>query len=268
MVTYIVTYQDSSAPCDFHPLQKGQLLMTNLSKSAAPAPAPNLADLITQPRAFFEALGRLPAKPSRYLWLVALATLVGGISTTVLARHLLSAQSSALSGGLAISPLFGYGAAAFATTFISVLLWLLLWGLGTLGAGKEGRAAEVYGAVFFPSLIWAILLLPLGALFAPEITVAAPNLTGLSGLELQKALQPYTQALQASFNSLAISKVSTYVGYAIYLWQFILAFIGFRVLTGNQTKAWRGVLFPAALLAVLVLASYLVSKAVTSLVAG
>lgn len=242
--------------------------MTNRSKSAAPAPAPNLTDLLTQPKVFFEALGRLPASPARYLWLVALAIMLNSISTTVLARHLLAAQSGALSGGAVISPLFSYGAAAFASIFISVLLWLVLWGLGTLGAGKEGRAAEVYGAVFLPPLIWAIILLPLAALFAPEINVAAPKLTGLEGLEFQKALQTYTQALQTAFNSSTISKVSTYAGYALYIWQFVLAFIGFRTLTGSPNKAWRGVLFPAALLLVLVLASYLASQAVAQMLGG
>lgn len=240
--------------------------MTNLSKSASPALS--LADLITRPRAFFEALGRLPATPVRYLWLVAVTSLVSGVSTTLLARHTINAQSGALSGvagGAAISPLFSYGAAIFASIFITVLLWLVLWGLGSLGAGKEGRAAEVYGATFLPALIWAIILLPVAALFAPEVSVAAPNLTGLSGAALSKGLQTYTQAVQAAFGSMAISKVSTYASYAIYLWQFALAFTGFRTLTGNPTKAWRGVLFPLALLAVLLVAGYLASKAVTGL---
>ena len=139
--------------------------MTNRSQSAA---APGLAELLTRPTAFFQALGTLPPRPTRYLWLVALTSLISGISATLLARHALSAQSNLLSGaagGVAISPLFGYGAAIFSGVFITALLWLLLWGLGTLGAGKEGRAAEVYGATFLPSLLWAIILLPLAALY-------------------------------------------------------------------------------------------------------
>ncbi|AWN23700.1 hypothetical protein DKM44_11055 [Deinococcus irradiatisoli] len=245
--------------------------MTHPPRSTSAAPAPRLADLLTRPVAFFEDLGRLPPSPTRYLGVVALASLVSGVSTTLLARHALAAQSSLLSGAggaAAVSPLFSYGAAAFASIFITVVLWLLLWGLGTLGAGKVGRAAEVYGATFLPLLIWSIILLPVAAYFAPKVNLAAPQLGGLRGLELQKALQQYAQQVQAATSGSLVSQVSTYLGYAVYLWQFALAFIGFRVLTGRTATAWRGVLYPLALLLVLLLASYLVSRAAAELLGG
>ena len=96
----------------------------------------------------------------------------------------------------------------------------------------------------------------------------APDLSNLSGLELQKAIQQYAQATQAELGSSVISRLSTYLGYAMYLWQFALAFIGFRVLTGRQNKAWRGVLYPLSLLLVLLLAFYLASQAAASLIGG
>ena len=40
--------------------------------------------------------------------------------------------------------------------------------------------------------------------------------------------------------------------YAVYLLQFWLAYIGFRVLTGDRNRAWRGVLYPGVLFLVLV----------------
>ena len=245
--------------------------MTDLSKADAALTAPSLGELLTQPSAFFQKLSALPPRPTRYLWLVALTSLVSGVATTLLSRNALQVQSTLLSGasgGTPISPLFNYGAAVFAAIFITALLWLLLWGLGTLGAGKEGRAAEVYGATFLPLLVWAVILLPLAALFAPQITVPIPNLSGLSGLELQRAIQQYAQATQAELGSSLVSRLSTYLGYAVYLWQFALAYIGFRVLTANAGKAWRGVLFPAALLLVVGLAGWLLSRAVTGLTSG
>ncbi|GAA3998692.1 hypothetical protein GCM10022631_06900 [Deinococcus rubellus] len=245
--------------------------MTKLPPTPIAPPAPRPADLLTRPAVFFEALHRLPPSAGRYLWLVALASATSGISTTLLARHVLGAQSSILSGaagGSAISPLFNYGSAAFASVFVTVLLWLALWGLGALGAGPAGRAAEVYGAAFLPTLIWAAVLLPVALLFAPQVAVAAPDLSGLSGAALQKALQTYILKVQEVSGGNPVNKVTTWLGYAVYLWQFALAFVGFRVLTGNQNKAWRGVLYPLALLLVLAAAAWLASKSVGSLLGG
>ncbi len=245
--------------------------MTQSSQVPSNLPAPRLADLLTRPATFFEQLRALPPNPTRFLGVVALASLVSGLSTTLLARHALAAQSNMLSGagGAAnVSPFLSYGAAAFASIFVTVLLWLLLWGLGTLGAGKEGRAAEVYGAAFLPLLVWSMVLLPVAAFFAPQINVAAPQLGNLSGIELQKALQEYAQQVQAASGGSFVTQASTYLGYAVYVWQFALAFTGFRVLTGNRGKAWRGVLYPLALLLALLLASYLASRAVGDLLGG
>lgn len=248
---------------------------TSPAPTRAPAPtpltAPRLADLLTRPTVFFEALHRLPPSAGRYLWLVALASVVSGVSTTILARHVLGVQSAVLSGaagGSPISPLFNYGSAAFASVFVTVLLWLALWGLGALGAGPAGRAAEVYGAAFLPTLIWAALLLPVALLFAPQVTVAVPDLSGLSGAALQKAVQTYILKVQAASGGNLVNTITTWLGYAVYLWQFALAFAGFRVLTGQPNKAWRGVLYPLALLLVLAAATWLASKSVGSLLGG
>ena len=242
--------------------------MTKLPPPPVQPPTPPLADLLIRPTAFFEQLRALPPSAGRYLWLVALASVVSGVSTTILARHVLGAQSSVLSGaagGSAISPLFNYGTAAFASVFVTVLLWLALWGLGALGAGPAGRAAEVYGAAFLPTLIWAVVLLPVAFFFAPQVAVAAPNLSGLSGAALQKAVQTYILQVQAASGGNPVNTVTTWLGYAVYLWQFALAFVGFRVLTGQTGKAWRGVLYPLALLLVLAAAAWLASKSVGSL---
>ena len=240
--------------------------MTKLSKSAAAAPA--LTDLITQPGRFFTALGTLPPSPARYLWVVALTGLIGGVAATILARNTLSAQSTLLSGatgGVSISPVFLYGSTVFAGLFLTALIWLLMWGLGALGAGQAGRAAEVAGATFLPSLIFSVVLLPIGALFAPELNVAAPNLSGLSGAALQRAIQAYSLKVQAVSAGQPVNAVTTYLGYAMYVWQAVLAFIGFRVLTGDQGKAIRGVLIPVAVFAVLGVAGVLISRSLASL---
>jgi hypothetical protein len=240
--------------------------MTNLSKTDTTAPA--LADLITQPTCFFTALRSLPPSPARYLWVVALTGLIGGIAATILGRNALAAQSTLLSGatgGPSISPLFLYGSTVFAGLFLTAIIWLILWGLGALGAGPSGRAAEVAGATFLPSLIFSVVLLPIGALFAPELNVPAPNLSGLSGAALTKAIQTYSTQVQAASAGQPVNTITTYLGYAMYVWQAVLAFTGFQVLTGDAGKAWRGILIPVAVFVVLGVAGVLISRSLASL---
>ena len=104
----------------------------------------NLLDLIRHPHAFYAALKRLPPVPWRYAWLPVLAGVIGGISGALLSRRTL--ESQALSLGTPVAALFAL--TILSSVLISMLAWLVLWGMGHLGAGREGRSGEVYATSF------------------------------------------------------------------------------------------------------------------------
>ncbi|MGI8748098.1 MAG: YIP1 family protein [Deinococcus sp.] len=225
----------------------------------------NLLDLIRRPHSFFEALRGQPPRPWRFLWLPLLSGLLGGVGGVLLSRSVLSAQAS---GAASLPAGLLWVVTAFGSLFGSLVLWLLLWWLGTQGAGRSARAGEVYGASFLVPLLWSLVLTVLALLFPPQVNVPAPDLRGLSGQALLTAVQRYTSAVQAQFSESGVVRFSSFMGYAVYLVQFWLAYIGLRTMTGERRLAWRGVLYPGLLLLALGLASLLVLSAAGSLLGG
>lgn len=177
----------------------------------------NLLELLARPGAFFAALKNLPPINTRYLWLVLLTWLVTGRLAGALAAQ--AAQQAfqgvpGLPGGGVLTAVISVAG----SIILMLVLWLMLWGLGSLGAGKEGRAAEVFSATFLPSLILALVLLPITALFPAQITVAAPNFGGLEGPELARAAQNYSAAVQREVAAQPLSHVSSVLSYAAFAW--------------------------------------------------
>lgn len=230
------------------------------------APAPQLPDLITRPRSFFEALRSLPPRNGRYLWLVLLTGLVTGLYAALSQRPLQDALSTlpGLPGGSSFALVTGVVGGVLS----SLVMWLLLWGLGSLGAGREGRAGEVFGASFVPSLVISLILLPLAALFPLQVNVAPPNFSGLEGAELSAAIQRYSAELQRDLGRQPLSILGNVLTYAALAWQFYLAWLGFGVLTGDRARALRGTLIPLAVLGVLALALWLLGRALQGAVGG
>ena len=231
----------------------------------------NLLDLIRSPHAYFEALKRLPPANWRLVWLPILAGLLSGLSGVLLSRAVLESQVLMISAssGLQLPSGFLWGSTFVFGALISFVSWLILWGMGQLGAGKTARSAEVYGASFLAPLLWSVVLSVLALLFAPHITVSTPDVSGLHGTALVSAIQKYTAAVQAQYGQSPLVRFSTFMGYAVYLLQFWLAYIGFRVMVGEDRRlAWRGVLYPATLFLVLGAAALLVAGAVVGMAGG
>ncbi len=255
-----------------------------------------LLDLIRRPHAFFEALQHLPPLPWRYAWLPAVAGLAGGVSGVLLSRAILESQARSLPG-LPVGVL--YGLTIILSVVVSLVTWLALWGMGQLGAGREGRSGEVYAASFLAPLLWSLALAALALLLPPQVNVAAPSLSGLTGQELIAAVQKYSGAVTAQYALSPVVRFSSVMNYAIYLVQFWLAYIGFRVMIegagkpgGVQTdsaqsaavqtpaaqttaarntpaaRAWRGVLYPGALFLLLGAAALLITSAAAGLMGG
>ncbi len=193
----------------------------------------NLLDLIRRPHAFFEALQRLPPVPWRYAWLPAVAGLAGGVSGALLSRAILESQARSLPG-LPLGVL--YGLTIILSVVVSLVTWLALWGMGQLGAGREGRSGEVYAASFLAPLLWSLVLAALALLLPPQVNVAAPSLSGLSGQELIAAVQKYSSAVTAQYALSPVVRFSSVMNYAVYLVQFGLAYIGFRVMIEGAGK--------------------------------
>jgi hypothetical protein len=246
----------------------------------------NLFDLIRHPHAYFEALSHLPPAPWRFAWLPALAGLVGGVSQAFLTRPVLEGFSLAF-------PMLPSALIWVLTILISVigslLLWLVLWGVGQLGAGKGGRSGEVYAVTFLAPLLWAAVLLVLALITPTQIKITTPNFAGLELTARLNAFQSYSVALTTQLAALPLVRFSGVMGYAIYVVQFWLAYIGFRVMTASRVaaesapsisstpsaptpsaptpsgQAWKGVMYPAGLLLVLGLAGVLLAAASLSL---
>ena len=227
----------------------------------------NLLDLIRHPHVYFEALKRLPPAPWRLAWLPVLSGLVAGLSSVVLSRSVLDAQLtivSAMYGVQLPSAVLWmltvvFGAAA------SFITWLILWGMGGLGTGREGRPGEVYAATFLAPLLWSLVLLVLALLLPPQVTVAAPDLGGLKGQALTEAIGRYNGAVTAQYSASPVVRLSSVMNYAIYIVQFWLAYIGFRTLTDDRARARKGVLYPGALLLLLGAVALLLASAAASL---
>ena len=226
-----------------------------------------LLDLIRHPHAYFEALKTLPPTPWRMAWIPVLAGVIGGVSGVLLSRTILDTQllSTSAALGVQMPSSVVYVLTVIFSAAASFVTWLILWGMGSLGAGKEARSGEVYGASFLAPLLWALALLVLALLLPPQVTVAAPKLGGLTGEALKTAISAYTSAVLAQYGQAPLVKFSNVMSYAVYALQFWLAYIGFQSMTSDRGRAWRGVLYPGALFLVLGAAALLIVSAAASL---
>ncbi|WP_019588288.1 YIP1 family protein [Deinococcus apachensis] len=189
-----------------------------------PPEAPLAAELLTAPGAFFQKLRVAEPRPWRYVAPVLLAAVLAGVVYALLLRPVGTLAGSGAGLLTHVSNVFG-------TFFLTVVSAALMWGLGYLGAGREGRAAEVYGATF-------ALLPPLYLLLAVLLLVLpGPNLSGLvlpadwSDVLRAIARAPLTRA------AIALTLLGT-------LAQFVLAYRGFLVLTGSRRRAFLSTLSP------------------------
>lgn len=224
--------------------------MARRPRPAPPPPeAPPAAELLASPRRFFERLRAAEPRVWRYAAPVLLAALLAGVLYALLLR-----PAVAVTAGLehAVPPFAAHATNVLGTLFLTVLGAALLAALGTLGAGREGRAAEVYGATFvlLPPvyLLLAALLLVLPG---PEVSSAV----GGDPLAAQRAALP-------AIVQRPLTRVTVLVLLLAPLAQCALAYRGFLVLTGDRRRALLGALLPlplALLLTALGLAPLLVA---------
>lgn len=226
---------------------------------------PNISDLLTRPRDFFTALRAVQPNTTRYLWVVLLTGTVTALYTVLSQRPVQEAMS-----GIPGLPGAGFNLVLSVVGAVggSLIIWLLLWGLSSLGAGREGRAGEVMAAAMLPSLIFTLILLPLAALLPLKIGVPAPSWSGLEGAELAPAIQKYTAQVQNSVRGQPLSVIGNVLTYAALAWQFYLAFVGFGVLTGDRGKALRSTLIPLGVFLLLGGALWLLGRALSGLTGG
>lgn len=227
--------------------------------------APNLMELLTRPSEFFAALRGLPASTGRYVWVVLLSGMLSA-AYGLLSQRPVQQALSGIPGGLGGA--FGMVTAAISALVVSFIIWLLLWGLGSLGAGREGRPAEVFAATFLPSIVVSLILLPLSALFPLHLNLAPPNFGGLEGQELGRAIQKYSLAVQNEVRGQPMAILGQWLSYAAFAWQFYLAWVGFGVLTGDRSKAMRGALIPLVVLLLLGGALWLLGRAAQAALGG
>lgn len=198
---------------------------------APPAEAPLAAELLGAPRAFFERLRAAPPRAWRYAAPALLAALLAGAVYALLLRSVV-AITAGQEG--AASALASHAANVFGTFFLGVVGAGVMAGLGRLGTGRAGRAAEVYGATFvlLPPLylLLAVLLLILPG--PPEVVAAPGELLGAQRATLRAAAQA------------PLARAAVLVMLLAPLAQFALAYLGFLTLTGDRRRALRGTLLP------------------------
>ena len=234
-------------------------------------PGVNLLDLIRSPHTYFEGLHRLPPAAWRTAWLPILAGLVGGLSAALLSRSILESQTLLIfaATGLRLPGSFLWVSTVLISGVLSLLSWLVMWGMGQLGAGREARSGEVYGASFLAPLLWSLVLALLALLFAPQVNVPVPDLSGLQGAALSAKVQAYTAAVQTQYAASPLVRLSSVMSYAVYVLQFWLAYIGLRVMLPTEPRrAVSGVLYPAGLFVVLGAAALLAAGAALGLPGG
>lgn len=193
---------------------------------APPPAAPLAAELLSGPAAFFERLRRVPPLPWRYALPPVLAALLGGVVYALLVRPVVGATAQ---GAAAFA---AYAVNVFGTFFLTVVGAAIMAGLGHLGAGREGRAPEVYGATFvlLPPLYLALAVLLL-VLPGPD-----PKLFALG--------QERGQMVLGEIMRSGLYRVTVLLLLLAPLAQFALAYRGFLTLTGDRRRALLGTLLP------------------------
>ncbi|MCD0171233.1 hypothetical protein IHN59_16520, partial [Deinococcus sp. 23YEL01] len=134
--------------------------------TAAPAepPAPLPTEFLTGPRVFAQRLAPTGPVVWRYLGVTVLSAALSGVAYAALVSPAVNLAAGVAGGA---SPLLVHVTNAVGGAFLAMFTFLLMWLLGWLGAGRAGRAAEVYGASFalLPPLY---LLVTVVALLTPR----------------------------------------------------------------------------------------------------
>lgn len=203
-----------------------------------PAPAPLPTELLTGPRLFAAHLKATPQVWWRYIPVVVISSALAG-----LAYGLLTRPAALFAAEQVQAPLPGFAfllVNLLSGIFLGLLAFGLMWGLGRLGAGRDSRPAELYGASFallpplwLLSIVWT-LLTPRAA-FQPgaEATAQAGNVAK----DLEIAALHATAQTSAAFLLLLITVLGT-------LAQFALAFPALKESTGRTSRALLGTLLP------------------------
>lgn len=205
------------------------------SRPAPPPPppeAPLAAELLRSPTLFFERLRAVPPQPARYAAPALLAALLGGVVYALLLRPVVGVTAGQTNAAPAFT---AHIANAFGTFFLTVVAAALMAGLGRLGAGRGGRAPEVYGATFalLPPL-YALLAALLLVLPGPDVAALAPGETLLAAQRRALALVSQAPLTRVTLLLMALGTLA----------QFVLAYRGFLTLTGHPAHALRGALLP------------------------
>ncbi|GAA5514860.1 hypothetical protein Dcar01_03623 [Deinococcus carri] len=209
--------------------------MARRTRPAPPPPppeAPPAAELLSNPRAFFERLRAAEPRAWRYVAPVLLAAALAGVLYAVLLRPVVAATAGLENATPAFT---AHATNAFGTFFLTVLGAALMAGLGYLGAGREGRAAEVYGATF-------VLLPPLYLLLAALLLVL-PQPEWPSFFLESDALHRQQTTLRALAHW-PLARIAVLLMLLAPLLQFALAYRGFLTLTDDRRRALTGTLLP------------------------
>ncbi|GGM01711.1 hypothetical protein GCM10010841_07740 [Deinococcus aerophilus] len=212
--------------------------MARTRPPAPPPEAPLPTELLLSPRTFARKLGGTELLWWRYLGVVAVAGLLGGVAYALLVRH--AAVFAAAASGSSAPTLATHLVNTLGTTFLTVLIFVLMWGLGRVGAGLAGRAAEVYAASFalMPPLYLLVIiwgLLTPAAAFLPDATVTG-SLTG-DPRTLERAALAQTAQTSAGFLLVVVTLLGTAA-------QFGFVYAAMRELTGQTGRAVLGTLLP------------------------
>ncbi|WP_415784840.1 hypothetical protein [Deinococcus saxicola] len=210
-------------------------------RKSAPAPLsdpPTPATLLVSPRSFVRQLQEVDLVWWRYIWVPAVAGLLGGLAYTLLVRHaavFAAANSETAAPGLATSAVNVLG-----TTFLSVFIFVLMWGFGRVGAGFGGRAAEVYGASF--ALMPPLYLLVIVVTLLTPAAAFLPDAAGVTGLGsdprvLERAALAQTFQTSAGFALVVVTLLGTAA-------QFGFVYAAMRQLTDKPIQAVMGTLLP------------------------
>ncbi|WP_291424012.1 hypothetical protein [Deinococcus sp.] len=217
--------------------------------AALPIPgAPLPAELLTAPRTFGFKLGRSTTQPWQYWPAPVITALAAGLAYALLMRpglNLAAEEALRVAGqsGQPLPAILSHATNAFGTFFLTILVALVMWGLGRLGTGtgqRDAKVAEVYSASFvlpLPLYLLSVLvtwLTPAAAwaLSPAEVTRAEGHL-----LELQRAALHSAAHTPAALLLIAVSLLGT-------LGQFMVAYPALKETTGDAGRAARGTLLP------------------------
>ncbi|GHF33593.1 hypothetical protein HNQ07_000247 [Deinococcus metalli] len=201
-------------------------------------PAPLPTALLTGPRVFARELAPTTLRAWRYLGVVVLSSVLSGVAYTLVIRH--ATVWAATTAGATVPGASSVIIDVLGGTFLGLLTAVLMWGLGFVGAGRAGRAAEVYGASFALLVpLWVLVIV--WALLTPAAawlpSAAAARAAGTELADLQIAGLRAAAGTQAG----ALLLLVTLLGTAA---QCVLTFPAFATLTGKPVRAALGSVLP------------------------